>query len=300
MRKHSKRSSSNLWLLLTVLAIALSEAMASFSRQSFITANLEDTENKDTEACEGYFHITPSQIDPSTATILLFAEHHDTDKDDERIADCIASFSAPGDRLLIEVTDIGKTVDCSALHPAYRRFNSELECYGFDLPVTEARRLYSDFAYRANFIATKILAFFEGKSSAKQIRRRIKSFGDHISKIKLSDKFIDLEFNKRFGEYLKELITRMKGLSIKQMQAFLTEENNSLADMAAIYESLSRKGPTNKSLVQAIRKHRLQLLNSANKHRLFVVAGTAHMDPQRNIDLSTLVDREPVAIFHLK
>lgn len=256
----------------------------------------------------------PTYIDQSTASICmnffsnqtygltqnksikttLIKEYHG--QNEHEIADCLDSLLTKDDHLLLESPNNGLEISCDSLQPAYKRFNGKAKCYGADLAIDEARRRYADSAWRANFISQKMSTFFITGLASKDIIKNIINFAEMLRNFKdPTDNNVEFtNSNVRNGKYLKQLALKMRGLDIKEMQAFLVTENNMWADKANYYEKLSRSGPTNQALNEQISIHQKQLAN--NHHKLFVVYGANHLNFEKNKGLKKLLEESDVPI----
>lgn len=245
--------------------------------------------------CHDYFN-NETHTDGRTINTVLLGELHGVNE--QHVTDCLESLVTEGDHLLIEALDEGKEIKCNTVHPAYQRFNGKLKCYGFDVPIDEARRRYNDLAYRANFLYKNADIFLQKAKTPKDVVKDFKSFGDKIIHTK-SSLPTDSDFIKRQGKYFIKLSKKLQGLSFPEIGDFLIQENRRLTDRADYYEKLSRRGPTNDALVKQITEHQEKLVGS--KQRLFAVAGTNHLDPALNAQLIEVIKgKEPVTILRPK
>lgn len=240
-------------------------------------------------ACQRFFHTKVyHSVQRAAFNTTLIGELHG--QYEEHVADCLEMLAKDGDHLLIEMPNQNKEIACDSIHPAYKRFNHKLRCYGFDVGVDDARRLYADHAYRANFIAEKMAKFLEGAISANEVRKNLKSFADFTRDQNGPNNEIT-SFNNRFGKYLARLAKRMDGLNIKEMHDFLFVENKFSYEKAKQYELLSRQEPTNSALVQKMKEHQNELTGS--QQNLFAVAGANHFDMTYNKNLKEEIEKMP-------
>lgn len=249
-----------------------------------------DNLNKDTSTtslCMNFFtNQTYNTSKDKLIKTTLIKEHHG--KNEYEVVACLDTLLNKDDHMLIEFSSNGNEILCDSVSSAYKKFNGKARCYGADISIDEARRRYSDFAWRANFISQKVSKFFLRNLSSKEIINLLINFADTLRSSKNNDRELD-NFNARNGKYLRQLAIKMRGLDIKQLQQYLVKENNIMADKAERYEKLSRSGPTNQALIAHITNHQKQL--SATNNNLFVVYGANHLDPENNLALKKLLEQ---------
>ena len=235
-------------------------------------------------SCQQYFNVESGFYYPS---ILFFPEYHDNRQDDEKISDCIDVLAKPGDHLLLEVENTGNPVDCGILNSAYKKLNPKLTCFGFDVGFDKNRESYNIYAHRANLLYSmdKVL---KGATSAKEIRKQLSDYAEKLMETKTPSHFPVKDYHQKNGKYLKKLCRKLSGLNMKEIEDFLTKENQRLAAKADDFENLSRRGATDGALVKNIKAHQAQLSNPDNSQHLFVVAGARHLDLNINSHLKEL------------
>jgi hypothetical protein len=216
-----------------------------------------------------------------------------------KIADCLDEMLTANDRLLIEAPDNnGEPIPCDSVHPAYKRFNGKVECFGFDVPINEDRIRYAECSWRANFIGEKIYPWVRDKAkSTDEVVRFVNSFADFIEKIPDQNEGVgsnlNIKFNERSGKYLRERIAkRITNMNFGEISQFLIKENNEMAARAQVYQARTRDTVTNDALVQQVKHHNEALTKSKTDGRLFVVAGAAHLDPDKNKKFQEIVDQQ--------
>lgn len=258
--------------------------------------------------CDRFFHNHTyrgaTDLASQEITTYLFGEIHGLDE--VHVSDCMEFLGAQtGDHFLIESPHEGAEVPCDSITPVYKRFNGKLKCFGIDVPINEARRLYGDSMFQIDFLKNKLPRIVEGSATVQEGMKKWIDFVDYImsQSANLSQNspasrlgIQDDDFYHRNGKYLKKLAKKMSGLSKREVSAFLFEELEKLSNKAEYYYSLSRGGPTNHAVVEHVMAHQKLLRSNqlrkqgAYQPRLFAAVGAAHLDASNNQEIKRIYE----------
>ncbi len=212
---------------------------------------------------------------------------------------CVQSLAEPGAKVLMEEPPAGKEVACDKSVQGYAVFKAKgMTCIGYDREdpeVLEPHAISTNYAFHRIFSDVLPRLVLPGESG-RTLAFRLRTFLDESPVLKINQpgllpgRIIVLQ---REREYITRLADRVQVLSFEAVKPFLDEE------FASLDREFKRLGPlrnqlVNPSLVEQIERHQP---SADNPHRLFVIGGRQHVDPQYNPGLLDVAERFDEAVL---